>query len=292
MARGGWFSRPSKNGDTRASIPDGLWSKCPGCADITFNKDLERNLKVCPKCGFHHRLSLQERLANTIDEGTFREIADRVVSVDPLNFPDYKTKVQRDMAKTNLKDGITVGYAAIESKPLVLAVADFGFMGGSMGSVAGEKIVRAMETGVKDRLPVVIFSASGGARMQEGLFSLMQMAKTSAGAARMDREKVPYVVVLTHPTTAGVYASYASLGDVILAEPGATIGFAGLRVGNQNMGVKLPDDFQTSEFQFRCGMVDKVVQRKEMRTTLAKLLAFFDMTGMPTSATAGEPVHA
>jgi acetyl-CoA carboxylase carboxyl transferase subunit beta len=278
MARGGWFSRPGRNGNSQMNVPDGLWSKCPGCKDITFNKDLERNLNVCPKCNFHHRLSVLARIALTVDDGTFVESNVSVSSQDPLGFPEYPSKLQRDTSKTNLKDGITTGAATIDGRPLVLAVADFGFMGGSMGSVAGEKIVRAMETGERERKPVVVFTASGGARMQEGLFSLMQMAKTSAGAAKLDRAGVPYVVVLTHPTTAGVYASYASLGDVILAEPGATVGFAGLRVGNQNIGVKLPDDFQTSEFQFRCGMVDRVVPRKEMRSTLAKLLAFFEIS--------------
>lgn len=274
------------------NVPEGLWSKCPGCSEITFNKDLERNFNVCPKCNFHHRLSLAARLALTVDEGSFEEIDAEVVSQDPLGFPEYSAKLQRDMAKTNLKDGITTGYAAIEGKPLVLGIADFGFMGGSMGSVAGEKIVRAMEAGERERKPVVLFTASGGARMQEGLFSLMQMAKTSAGAAKLDRAGVPYVVVLTHPTTAGVYASYASLGDIILAEPGATVGFAGLRVGNQNMGVKLPDDFQTSEFQFRCGMIDRVVPRKELRSTLAKLLAFFDLTPTPEVRTPVSSISA
>lgn len=275
MARGGWFSRPSRSDGSHMNMPEGLWTKCPGCSEITFARDLERNLNVCPKCGYHHRLSLSARLALTVDEGSFEEIDSGVASQDPLSFPDYSTKLKRDMAKTSMNDGVTTGRATIEGLPLILGVADFGFMGGSMGSVAGEKVVRAMETGVKENKPVVLFTASGGARMQEGLFSLMQMAKTSAGASKLDRAGVPYVVVLTHPTTAGVYASYASLGDIILAEPGATVGFAGLRVGNQNMGVKLPDDFQTSEFQFRCGMVDLIVARKEMRTTLARLLAFF-----------------
>jgi acetyl-CoA carboxylase carboxyl transferase subunit beta len=286
MARGGWFSRPSRNGGAQINMPEGLWSKCPGCKEITFNKDLERNLNVCPKCGFHHRLALGARLALTVDDGSFREINSNITSQDPLIFPDYSAKLQRDMDKTGLNDGITTGCATIEGRPLIVGVADFSFMGGSMGSVAGEKVVRAMEAGEREHKPVVLFTASGGARMQEGLFSLMQMAKTSAGASRLDKAGVPYIVVLTHPTTAGVYASYASLGDIILAEPGATVGFAGLRVGNQNMGVKLPDDFQTSEFQFRCGMVDRVVPRKEMRGTLAKLLAFFDSTHAEARANA------
>ena len=168
------------------------------------------------------------------------------------------------------------GYATIEEQPLILGVADFGFMGGSMGGVVGEKITRAMERGLAERLPVVLFTASGGARMQEGLLALMQMAKTSAAAAKLAQEAIPYIVVLTDPTTGGVYASYASLGDIVIAEPGAMIGFAGRRVGNQDMGMKLPDDFQTAEFQQRCGMVDRIVPRKEMRTALSKMLVFFN----------------
>ena len=275
MARGSWFRRHSRNGGTQAVVPDGLWSKCPHCDEISFARDVERNFHVCPKCEYHHRLSVKIRLSLTIDEGSFEEMNAEVTSLDPLGFPDYSSKLTRDQTKTGLNDSLSTGVARIEGKPLALGVADFGFMGGSMGSVAGEKIVRLMEYGERERLPVVLFTASGGARMQEGLLSLMQMAKTSAAAVRLDRAGVPYVVVLTHPTTAGVYASYASLGDIIVAEPGAIIGFAGLRVGNQGQGVKLPDDFQTSEFQMRCGMVDQIVPRKEMRNTLGKMLGFF-----------------
>ncbi len=276
MARGSWFHRPARNGSSRETVPDGLWRKCPRCNEILFARDVERNLNVCPKCDYHHRLPAQERLALTVDEGSFEEIDAQVTSLDPLGFPDYADKITRARANTGLVDSILTGYARIEGKPLILGVADFSFMGGSMGSVVGEKIVRAMERGIRDRLPVVLFTANGGgARMQEGLLSLMQMAKTSAGVARLDQEAVPYIVVLTDPTMAGVYASYASLGDIILAEPGALVGFAGRRVGNQDLGVKLPDDFQTSEFQFRNGMVDRIVPRREMRGTLGKLLAFF-----------------
>ncbi len=256
-------------------VPDGLWSKCPRCSEISFARDVEQNLYVCPKCEYHHALRVTQRLALTVDEGSFVEMDAQVQSLDPLGFPEYKEKLASDHAKTGLNDGIVTGTGRIEEKLCVLGIADFAFRGGTMGSVAGEKLVRAMEYAERERLPVVLFTASGGARMQEGLLSLMQMAKTSAAVARLDRAGIPYLVVLTHPTTAGVYASYASLGDVILAEPGAIIGFAGLRVGNQGQGVKLPDDFQTSEFQMRCGMVDRIVPRKEMRNTLGKMLGFF-----------------
>lgn len=277
MARGNWFSKnPKRNGAPQANVPDGLWIKCPACAEILFAKDVERNLKVCLKCGHHHQLRAKERLELLVDPDSFVEFDANVRSVDPLGFPDYEDKIGRARIKTGLTDSILTGHARIESIPLVIGVADFAFMGGSMGSVVGEKIVRAMERGAEERLPVVMVTANGGgARMQEGIFSLMQMAKTSAGVAKLDYESVPYIVVLTDATMAGVYASYASLGDVILAEPGAMIGFAGRRVGNQDMGMKLPDDFQTSEFQARCGQIDRVVHRKDLRSTLARLLAFF-----------------
>ncbi len=282
MARGGWFGRTNKNGASQAAFHDGLWSKCPKCSDISFARDVERNLQVCPKCDYHHKLQARERLDLTVDEGSFVEIDAHVSSVDPLGFPDYADKYGRARAKTGLVDAILTGYARIEGQPTIIGAADFAFMGGSMGSVVGEKIVRAMERAIDERIPVTLFTANGGgARMQEGLLSLMQMAKTSAAVARLDKEAVPYIVVLTDPTMAGVYASYASLGDVIYAEPGALIGFAGRRVGNQDMGVKLPDDFQTAEFQFRCGMIDRVVPRKELRSVLGKTLAMLS----------GERVH-
>jgi acetyl-CoA carboxylase carboxyl transferase subunit beta len=273
MARGGWFGRSNKNGASQTAFPEGLWSKCPACGEISFARDVERNLQVCPKCDYHHKLQARERLDLTVDEGSFVEIDENVSSVDPLGFPEYADKIGRARAKTGLVDAILTGYARIEGQPTIIGAADFAFMGGSMGSVVGEKIVRAMERAIDERLPVTLFTANGGgARMQEGLISLMQMAKTSAAVARLDKEAVPYIVVLTDPTMAGVYASYAALGDVIYAEPGALIGFAGRRVGNQDMGVKLPDDFQTAEFQFRCGMVDRVVPRKELRSVLGKTL--------------------
>jgi acetyl-CoA carboxylase carboxyl transferase subunit beta len=277
MARGSWFGRQKRNGASQSNVPDGLWKKClrAGCGEIHFNRDLERNLYVCPKCDYHFRLGVKERLALTLDEDSFEELDAGITARDPLGFPEYADRISRARTETGLVDAVVTGTGRIEGRPLVIGVADFGFMGSSMGSVVGEKLVRAMEHGVRARLPVVLFTASGGARMQEGLLSLMQMAKTSAGVALMDRAAVPYFVVLTDPTMAGVYASYASLGDIILAEPGALVGFAGRRVGNQDVGMKLPEDFQTAEYQYRCGMVDWIVPRKEMRVTLANLLAFF-----------------
>jgi acetyl-CoA carboxylase carboxyl transferase subunit beta len=274
MAGTGWFGRHKKH-RVMESVPEGIASKCVGCERIIFARDMERNLQVCPKCGYHHRLNAQERLEITVDEESFVEMDAPLASRDPLSFPEYAGKLAKARAVSTSSEAIVTGKAAIEGHPLIIGVADFGYMGGSMGSVVGEKIARAMERGLRERLPVVMFTSSGGARMQEGLYSLMQMAKTSAAAGKLDRAGVPYIVVLTDPTTGGVYASYACLGDVILAEPGAIVGFAGRRVGNQDAGGRLPDNFQTSEFQLEHGMVDRIVPRKELRAALASLLAFF-----------------
>ncbi len=275
MPRNGWFSRRSRTARAMESVPDGIATKCVKCNEILFARDFERNLKVCPKCGHHHRLNARERLAITVDEDSFIAMDEALLSQDPLGFPEYAEKFQRARANTGQTEAILTGTAAIESHPCVIGVADFSFMGGSMGSVVGERIARAMESGLERRLPVVMFTASGGARMQEGLLALMQMVKTSAAAGKLDRAGVPYIVVLTDPTTGGVYASYACLGDIILAEPGAIVGFAGRRVANQDMGTRLPDNFQTSEFQAEHGMVDRIVPRKEIRPALANLLSFF-----------------
>ncbi len=281
MARGGWFRKPAKVGSSSDIVPDGLWSKCPKCNEISFAKDVEKNFNVCPKCEYHHKLRAKERITMMVDEGSFCEFDEHVTALDPLGFPDYAEKIVKAREKTGLTDSIVTGYAKIDTQPLIVGAADFAFMGGSMGSVLGEKVTRAMERGCEELLPVVLFTANGGgARMQEGILSLMQMAKTSAAAAKLDRAGLPYIVVLTDPTMAGVYASFAALGDVILAEPGALIGFAGRRVGNQDVGGKLPDDFQTSEFQFRCGMVDRVVSRKDLRGELSRLLKFYGIAGV------------
>lgn len=277
MERGKWFQRPSqRNGAAKNVTPEALWMKCPKCREIHFAKDVERNLRICPHCGYHYRLKAVERLEMLVDPESFIEIDASVHSCNPLEFPGYAEKLHRAQQETGLIDSVLCGYAKIERHPIVVSIADFEFLGGSMGSVVGEKLARAMERSLNENLPFILLTANGGgARMFEGLLSLMQMAKTSAAISRLRSAGVPYIVVLTDPTMAGVYASYASLGDVILAEPGALIGFAGRRVGNQDMGMKLPDDFQTSEFQFRSGQIDQIVTRKEMRSTLGSILTFF-----------------
>lgn len=258
-----------------ATVPEGVASKCLGCEEIVFVRELERNLKVCPRCGHHHRLTSAERLEMTVDPDSFVPTDDDLLPADPLQFPGYAEKARASAEATGVSEAIVTGRATIDRYPVIIGVADFGFMGGSMGSVVGEKIARAFERAASERLPIVIFSASGGARMQEGLIALMQMAKTSAAAKRASQAGVPFISVLTDPTTGGVYASYASLGDIILAEPGAIVGFAGRRVGRQDLGGHLPANFQTSEFQVEHGFVDRTVSRKEMRATLAYLLRFF-----------------
>ncbi len=273
--RSGWLKRKKAEIQTPTETPSDLWSTCAKCHEVVFERDFQRNLKVCPRCGHHHRLTAEERLEITVDENSFTEINGNLAATDPLEFPDYAAKLEASYRATGKYDGMITGSAQIEGIPVAVGVADFSFMGGSMGSVSGEKIVRLMEFAEQQSLPVILFTASGGARMHEGLFSLMQMAKTSAAVARLDRSRIPYLVVLTDPTTAGVLASYASLGDVILAEAGAVVGFAGRRVGNQELGARLPANFQTSEFQLEHGMIDRIVQRKELRPTLAYLLRFF-----------------
>ncbi len=278
MADIGWFGRKKsakkvarQNVD---ALPDGLWTKCPKCNEILFNKELEKNLRVCSKCNYHFKLGASDRLAFTVDEGTFEEFASELRTSDPLSFPEYPSKLKRDCAKTGLCDPMVTGTAAINSIPVVIGVADFGFIGASMGSVYGEKVVRAAEIAIAGRTPLIMFCTSGGARMHEGILSLMQMAKTSAAIAQLSKAGLPYITVLTDPTTAGVHASFASIGDVIIAEPGALIGFAGARVAQQAGLINRPANFQTSEFQFEHGMVDMIVPRKDMRQTLTKLLKF------------------
>jgi len=279
MAHIGWFGRKSRNARKVArqsadALPDGLWTKCPKCSELLFNKELEKNLRVCSKCGYHFKLSALERLAITVDEGTFEEFGTELCTANPLDFPEYEVKIQGDMARTGLADPMVIGRATIGSYPVVIGVADFAFRGASMGSVYGEKVVRAAETAIAESRPLVVFCASGGARMQEGILSLMQMAKTSAAIAKLNEAGLPYLVVLTDPTTAGVHASFASIGDVIIAEPGALIGFAGQRVAQQAGVINRPPDFQMSEFQLEHGMADLVLTRKEIRPTLIRLLQF------------------
>jgi acetyl-CoA carboxylase carboxyl transferase subunit beta len=254
---------------------DDIWLKCPGCKEITFRKEVERNLNVCPKCAHHLRLTVEQRLSITVDRGTWRELFAELAGGDPLEFVDTRTYPQRlDSARraSGRNDAVVTGIGKIEGRNAAIAVMDFNFMGGSMGVIVGEKIARLMERALKRKLPVVVFSASGGARMQEGALSLMQMAKVSAAIARLRDARIPYISVLCDPTTGGVAASFASLGDVNLAEPGAVIGFAGRRVIEQTTSQQLPEDFQTAEFLLAHGMLDAIVPRHELRYKLGQLL--------------------
>ena len=246
--------------------------QCVNCKKILFSVDFEQNLRVCPYCGHHHRLPARLRIEWTFDEGTFVERDTELRSVDTLEFPEYQEKLETAIEKAGKSDSVVSGDAELESMPVSIAVADFSFMGGSMGSVAGEKITRTLERAALDRKPTIIFCASGGARMQEGLLSLMQMAKTTAAAQRASAAGVPYIAVFTDPTMAGVLASYASIADVIVAEPKSLVGFAGLRVSKQAGVGKVPDDFQTAEFVLKHGMIDRIVGRKDMRATLTTLV--------------------
>ncbi len=293
MPPDGWFRRKSKfapdpAAESAALVPDGVATKCAKCGEILFTKDFEKNLKVCPLCGFHHKLTADERVAFTADGGAWAELFTEIRSTNPLPFEGYEAKLAKAVGATGGNDSFRVGLAQIQGTPVVLGVADFHFMAGSMGSVHGEKVARAMEEGVSRRLPVVIFTATGGgARMQEGLLSLMQMAKTSAAAARLAEAKLPYVVIMTDSTMAGVLASYASLGDIHLAEPGALIGFAGARVVAQATVQKPPEDYQTAEWQMAHGHIDAVVHRRDMPQTLGTLLTL--LGGAPADALS---VHA
>lgn len=275
-----WYKKPKKTitktlGRKQVQVPQGLYTKCRGCSAILFNKDLDKNLKVCPKCGYHNQLSSLERLYLTVDSGTFQEFDDNLIPENPLGFPEYEEKVKRGQEKAKMAEAVVTGLGKICGQPASIAIMDFQFMGGSLGSVVGEKITRAVERAIEKKLPMIIFSTSGGARMQEGIFSLMQMAKTSAALARLGEAGLPYVSVLIDPTTGGVAASFSMLGDVNLAEPGAMIGFAGPRVIEQTIRQKLPKGFQRSEFLLDKGFVDAIVPRSAMKETLGKYLKFF-----------------
>ena len=265
--------------DSQTVIPVGAFVKCARCGAILYTRDFERDLKVCAKCGHHHPLTADERVAYTVDDGSFTEYDRDLRMTDPLDFPEYKAKAEKGEAATGRGDTMVRGTATIGGFPVSLLVADFRFMGGSMGSVFGEKFVRAADYAIKHRVACVVFVASGGARMQEGLFGLMQMAKTSASVAQLAQTGTPYVVVLTHPTTGGAWASFAALGDVIFAEPEAYVAFAGARVASQAKQFKEPTNYQTAEFQQEWGKVDRIVPRKEMATTLARSLTFFGANG-------------
>jgi acetyl-CoA carboxylase carboxyl transferase subunit beta len=275
-----WFKKarkpmaPAKEKASR--VPEGLWVKCPECSQIIYNKDLATNLSVCPKCAHHFRLNAGERLRMLLD-GEWVEHDASLASTDPLTFTDtkpYRTRLDASMAATGLKDAVIAASGTIDGIPVVVAAMDYGFIGGSMGVVVGEKITRAIERAITMRCPVVIVCCSGGARMMEGALSLMQMAKICGALARLDRERLPYIAVLTDPTTGGVTASFAMLGDLNIAEPKALIGFAGPRVIEQTIRQKLPEGFQRSEFLLDKGMLDLVVDRREMKATIARALRF------------------
>ncbi|RDV82099.1 acetyl-CoA carboxylase, carboxyltransferase subunit beta [Ammonifex thiophilus] len=261
--------------EEKRELPEGLWVKCPQCGEILYHKDIAKNLKVCQKCNYHFRLTAQERLQFTLDEGSFKEFDRDLVANNPLAFPGYEEKLAAAREATGLMEAIVTGEGTIGGYPVVIGVLDSRFIMGSMGAAVGEKLARAAEAALAQRLPLLVFVASGGARMQEGVVSLMQMAKTAAALEALSQARVPYISVLTDPTTGGVAASFGMLGDVILAEPGALIGFTGPRVIEQTIRQKLPEGFQRAEFLLERGMLDMVVHRKQMRSVLVRLLRWY-----------------
>jgi len=270
-----WFKKTKETrGEKKGKIPEGLWVKCDGCKEIVYKKEIDKNLKICPKCNYHFRISARERLKLLVDEGSFVEIDENLVSVDPLHFKDsiaYKERLKDNQRKSGIKEAVISGDALIKGSPATLVIMDFSFMGGSMGSVVGEKVSRAAERALEKKQPLIAVSSSGGARMQEGIFSLMQMAKVSASIGRLKDNGILYISVLCDPPIGGVTASFASLGDIIIAEPKSLIGFAGPRVIEQTMKQPLPDDFQRADFLLDHGLIDMVVDRKNLRDTIAKI---------------------
>ncbi|MDQ1323494.1 MAG: Acetyl-coenzyme carboxylase carboxyl transferase subunit beta [Chloroflexota bacterium] len=275
--------RPRKD-----AFPEKMWTRCPSCEEQLFNKQLEKAMSVCPSCGHHFRLSAPVRLGQLLDENTFEERDTGLISEDPLGFVDqkpYPDRVAAAQVATGLRDAAVWGYGRIEGQRIAILVMDFGFMGGSMGAVVGEKVARAAEGALAERVPLVIVSASGGARMQEGTMALMQLAKTMAALERLRAAHVPFVSIMSDPTTGGVFASFAAMGDVNLAEPNALIGFAGARVGAGTIGVELPPGFQRSEFLFRHGFLDRIVARPDLRGELAQILRY--LAPQPVEASRG-----
>jgi acetyl-CoA carboxylase carboxyl transferase subunit beta len=275
-----WFKRQSEKiqaSDEKRVRTEGLWVKCESCRQIIWKKELEDNLNVCPKCEYHFRIDSGERLLLLLDEGTIETADENLASTDPLNFTDtrpYKERLEKSESATGLKDAIINASGTLNGRPVIVSAMEYSFIGGSMGAVVGEAITRAIERACEQKKPIIVVSASGGARMMEGVVSLMQMAKISAALGKLDAAKVPYISVLTDPTTGGVTASYAMLGDLNIAEPGALIGFAGPRVIEQTIRQKLPEGFQRSEFLLQHGMLDAVVHRKEMKNYIARALDF------------------
>ena len=275
-----WFRRQSGELDASGEKKirtEGLWVKCENCRQVIWKKDLEENLNVCPKCGKHFRIDARTRLAQLFDEGQYETFSDNLASTDPLKFTDlkpYSERLKRAQEETGLTDAVINARGKLNGRPVIVSAMEYGFIGGSMGAVVGEVITRAIELALESKQPIIIISASGGARMMEGVLSLMQLAKISAALAKLDEVRVPYISVLTDPTTGGVTASFAMLGDLNIAEPGALIGFAGPRVIEQTIRQKLPPGFQRSEFLLEHGMLDAVVHRKELKAYIARALEF------------------
>jgi len=275
-----WFEKlmPSRiltEGSSKRAVPEGLWDKCPGCSAVLYRAELERNLDVCPKCSHHNRISARRRLDTFLDSDSMEEIGSDLSPTDPLKFKDtkkYKERITQAQKQTGEKDAMVVMRGNLKGQELVVAAFEFSFMGGSMGSVVGEKFVRGADLAIEKNIPMICFSASGGARMQESLFSLLQMAKTSAVLSRMSKRGLPFISVLTDPTMGGVSASIAMLGDVNVAEPNALVGFAGPRVIEQTVGEKLPEGFQRSEFLLEHGAIDMIIDRRSLRDEMANLL--------------------
>lgn len=285
-----WFEKlmPSriKTDQRSRSVPEGLWMNCKSCSAVLYKSELERNLSVCPKCGYHMRISARERIEGFLDTDSYQEVVSNLESVDTLRFKDtkrYRDRLQAAQKKTGENSALLVFKGTLKGLPVVACAFEFGFLGGSMGSVVGEKFVRAVGIALQDNRPLICFSASGGARMQEALLSLMQMAKTSAALARLGQRGIPYVSVLTDPTTGGVSASLALLGDVNIGEPGALIGFAGPRVIAQTVRETLPEGFQRSEFLLEHGALDQIVDRREMRARIADIISM--LAGQPRPET-------
>jgi acetyl-CoA carboxylase carboxyl transferase subunit beta len=294
-----WFKKARKGiaaSDAKPSrVPEGLWVKCTGCSQVLYNKDLAQNLSVCPKCGFHFRMGSLDRLRALFD-GPWVEYDRGLLSTDPLKFTDtkpYHARLKASIAATGMNDAVVVARGFIDGYEAIVAAMEYGFIGGSMGVVVGEKITRGIERALATRRPMIIVSCSGGARMMEGALSLMQMAKICSALARLDQEHIPYISILTDPTTGGVTASFAMLGDINIAEPGALIGFAGPRVIEQTIRQKLPEGFQRSEFLLEHGMLDLIVDRREMKATIARALRFMGQHPVeavqPMTEAVGEP---
>jgi len=274
-----WFKKDKSTAAAtppRSKVAEGMWLKCNHCREIVYRKEVDRNNKVCPKCEYHFPISVMERIGLLTDLGSFKEWDTDLEAQDPLNFHDtksYRERVKAQQDKTGRKDALVIGEGLINGGRVVLCVFDFGFMGGSMGSVVGEKLCRAIDRALERKLPVILVTASGGARMQEGILSLMQMAKTSAAVAKLGEAKLPFISILADPTFGGVTASIAMLGDVIIAEPKALIGFAGPRVIEQTIKQQLPDQFQRAEFLLEHGMIDMIVERKQLKETVGTLVS-------------------